>query len=62
DTIATVAECVRTEEQRNTLLRHAALVERSSHVGLPETTDREIVTDRYHTVLRLLDRREQKVL
>jgi uncharacterized membrane protein len=62
DTIAIIAQCVRTEEQRSTLLRHATLVERSSHLGLPETADRQVVTERYQTVLRLLDRVQSKEL
>ncbi|MEJ7680934.1 MAG: DUF2254 domain-containing protein [Segetibacter sp.] len=33
DTIAVVAQCARTDEQRRVLLRHAALVERGSHMG-----------------------------
>jgi uncharacterized membrane protein len=55
DTIATIAQCVRTEEQRSTLLRHAALVERSCHIGLPEPADRQAIIEQYQTVLRLLE-------
>jgi uncharacterized membrane protein len=60
DTIATVAQCVRTEEQRSTLLRHAALVERSCHIGIPEPADRQAITEQYQTVLRLLEGNRKK--
>jgi uncharacterized membrane protein len=60
DTIATVAQCVRTEEQRSTLLHHATLVERSCHIGLPETADRQAITDRYQAVLYMLDKSLRK--
>jgi uncharacterized membrane protein len=62
DTIATVAQCVRTEEQRTTMLRHATLVERSCYIGLPETADREVVIERYQAVLRLLEKSQQEEL
>ncbi len=54
DTIKLVAQCVRTEEQRKALLHHATLVERGCHIGLPEATDQQMVTDCYQTVKGLL--------
>jgi uncharacterized membrane protein len=54
DTIGVVAECVRTEEQRATLLRHATVIERGCVIGLPEVADRQAVAARYETVVRVL--------
>jgi uncharacterized membrane protein len=55
DTIATVSKRAHSPEMRSALLRHAMLVERSSQIGLPEAAHREAVTERYKTVLRLLE-------
>jgi uncharacterized membrane protein len=54
DTIMTVAECVCTEEQRTTLLRHATVIERGSAIGLPEMADCQAVAARYEAVARVL--------
>lgn len=48
DTMATVAQCARTEEQHSVLLRHATLVERGCHTALPEEADRQPVTARFN--------------
>jgi uncharacterized membrane protein len=57
DSIATVAQCTRTEEQRSVLLRHALLVERSGQIGLLEEVHREAVTGRYKKVLKVLEQK-----
>ncbi|WP_114781480.1 DUF2254 domain-containing protein [Botryobacter ruber] len=54
DTIAVIAPCARTEEQRKILLHHATLVARGCHIGLPEKADREVVAARYEQVVELL--------
>lgn len=53
-TIKVVALCARTEEQREALLHHARLVERSSHIGLPEAADRVAVAECYRSVMEML--------
>lgn len=53
-TIKVVAMCAKTEEQREALLHHALLVERGSHIGLPEAADREAVAECYRSVTELL--------
>jgi uncharacterized membrane protein len=55
DTIMIVAECVRTEEQRAALLRHATVIERGCEIGLPEAADRQAVVARYKAVARVLE-------
>ena len=59
-TIAIIAQCARTEEQRRILLYHATLVERGCHIGLPEKADREVVTARYEQVVQLLEKGKNK--
>jgi uncharacterized membrane protein len=58
DTIMVVAQCVRTEEQNTTLLRHATVVMRGSSIGLPEAADRQAVAARYETAVRVLEMNE----
>ncbi len=54
EVIAEVASHVRRPEDRATLLRQAAMIERGSHQGLPEEEDRKDVQARYQEVLHAL--------
>lgn len=56
-TIKVVAEAAQTEEQRRSLLHHATLVEQGCHFGLPEASDRELVTSRFNEVKEILTRK-----
>lgn len=60
ETIKVVAQCIKTEEQRKALLHHATLVERGCHIGLPEETDQNMITNCYQEVKELLDMDEYK--
>jgi uncharacterized membrane protein len=55
ETIKVVAQCIETEEQRKALLHHAILVERGCHIGLPEETDQNMITNCYREVKELLN-------
>jgi uncharacterized membrane protein len=55
DTIAAIAQCARTEEQRAALRHHALLVERGSVIGLPEKADQKVIESRYQAVLNMLE-------
>ena len=54
-TIKRVAECVTTSEQRKALLHHATLTENNCRIGLPEPADRQIITDEYEAVKKILN-------
>ncbi|HEX8309970.1 MAG TPA: DUF2254 domain-containing protein [Chthoniobacteraceae bacterium] len=51
-----IAYHIRRPEDRETVLRHAGMVERGSREGLHEPLDREDVQERYRAVLAVLDR------
>lgn len=55
--IAVIAARVSREEDREALLRHAAMVERGSRQGLPEELDRKDAQERYQAVLKILAKR-----
>jgi uncharacterized membrane protein len=52
--LAVVAEHVRTEEDRQALLRHALMIERASREALAEPAERDAIEDRYWGVLKVL--------
>ena len=54
-TIKRVAECATTNEQRKALLHHATLTENNCRIGLPEPADRQIITDEYEAVKKILN-------
>ncbi len=58
ETLARIAERVAEEEAQAAILRHALMIERGSHEGLPEEQDRQDVGERYQAVLKAL--RERK--
>lgn len=51
-TIAKVAQCAQTQEQRAALLHHGALVERGARKGLLDQVDYQQITDAYHDLLK----------
>ncbi len=54
ETIAVVAGSVHRPEDRAALLRHARMIARGAHCGLPEGEDRQEVEGRYQTANQLL--------
>jgi uncharacterized membrane protein len=61
DTIAVVAKCAHTNEQRTALLRHVELVEQSCQVGLIEPANREAVTLCLQKVMQQLHQNKRVV-
>lgn len=55
-TIKRVGGCAITIEQRRALLHHATLIESNCHIGLPEPADRQIITDEYEAVKKVLNK------
>ena len=55
ETITAVIRRTQTEEQRLELLRHARMIERGSHGGLRDESDREDVQERYAEVRRVYE-------
>jgi uncharacterized membrane protein len=55
ESIANVAEVARRPEDRATLRRHAEMIARGAHEGLPEDEDRRAVRERYRRVKLRLD-------
>jgi uncharacterized membrane protein len=53
-TLAVMAVHVRTEEHRQTLLRHALMIERASREALSEQAERDAVEERYWSLLKIL--------
>jgi uncharacterized membrane protein len=55
-TIKLVAACAATSEQRKALMHHATLTENNSHIGLAEPADRQVITNEYDAVKKILNR------
>ena len=56
--IANIATCVKRDEDRQALIRHAEMIMRGSEVGLPEHLDRKDVKERYQIAVRALSIKE----
>jgi hypothetical protein len=54
DTIAVIAQCARTEEQRIALKHHATLVERASAIGISDKANQELIESRYRAIIDML--------
>ena len=54
ETIAVIAQVVRTPPERAALQRHVAMIVRGARDGLPEAEDRKEVAERYQAAVRLL--------
>jgi uncharacterized membrane protein len=55
EAIAAIASHTHSQPYRKALLRHAMMIERGSHDGLPEEQDRQEVRERYLSALRVLE-------
>ncbi|MEA5513339.1 hypothetical protein [Nodularia sp. UHCC 0506] len=54
-TIALVATCTHNSQYHQVLKRHADMIERGSHEGLPESQDRQDVQEKYNSVIQVLE-------
>ena len=54
-TIKRVAAYATTSEQRKALMHHATLTEGNSRIGLPDPADRQVITDEYEAVKKILN-------
>ena len=53
-TLAVITEHIRSEEDRQTLLRHAIMIERASGEALVEQAERDTLEEHYRSLLRIL--------
>jgi uncharacterized membrane protein len=60
DTITIVAQSAHIVEQQESLLRHAALVERGCHIGLPEEADRQPIIASYQKLISTIGKSKDK--
>jgi len=56
ENIREIIPFTRRPEQRDALLRQAAMIERGCHEGLPEEIDRQALHDRYLAIFRALEK------
>ncbi|MDP5338814.1 MAG: DUF2254 domain-containing protein [Nodularia sp. (in: cyanobacteria)] len=57
--IAVVATCTHNPQYQQILKRHADMIERGSHEGLPELQDRQDVQDKYNSVIQVLEQNHE---
>ncbi|MBE9200810.1 MULTISPECIES: DUF2254 domain-containing protein [unclassified Nodularia (in: cyanobacteria)] len=57
--IALVATYTHNPQYHQVLKRHADMIERGSHQGLPESEDRQNVQDKYHSLIQVLNQNHQ---
>jgi len=55
EVIAIIIARVRTDEQRQALIRQAEMIKRTSDKTIPEPNDRQDIDSRYHLIQRILD-------
>lgn len=61
ETLTVIADHARDPEQRQAVLRQAAMVERAGRESLPEENDRQDVQERYRVLLEAVERRVNPV-
>ncbi|WP_339460293.1 DUF2254 domain-containing protein [Nodularia spumigena] len=57
--IALIANCTHNGQYQQILKRHADMIERGSHEGLPESQDRRDVQEKYNTVIQVLEQNHE---
>ncbi|MDB9346126.1 DUF2254 domain-containing protein [Nodularia spumigena CS-586/05] len=57
--IALIANCTHNGQYHQVLKRHADMIERGSHEGLPESQDRQDVQEKYNTLIQVLEQNHE---
>ncbi len=57
--IALIATCTHNGQYQQILKRHADMIARGSHEGLPESQDRQDVQDKYNSVIQVLEQNHE---